>query len=746
MCTTLMNALRSLTCKTYDNILDIVNPKINDVLQLIRKIEGLLEKFDRLVSHGNSNDGRLSQELELFKPSIHASQLRREAEKAVAAASSVVEFNTPISALDSNSSEPIRYDVSSHVCERSQRDEDLRSRTSFVKKLHREHSLRLKPELLEELSERDNYASVREWLAWKPSEDIPSSDWSENPSDDKIVGADDGLSMNSKQDYSTASPEVLLLTLGFSSDLKGSELGDALLKVSQLEARGPIPYQENITKTIQYLIEKGANVDQRDIGGETALFWASRIGNTQSVKYLCGKSADILAQENCSHTALHTAAQKGHPSVIDVLLNQAAKMDRRATHSSGNPDLLVFESDQMGTVESLLHSTTNIGSTALHHAARHQHVYCAKLLVEAGVPLDNVNNAGHTALVEAIVGGCDTLVSLLIEGGANVSLEGTYEETPLHMASLECHNAQISALLKVDAPIDARDEKGLTPFMLTAMSGNTEGIDLFIAWGADIKARALNDYTALHLMISSESFAIELKHHKECDCRICLGLVSRKQIVQQLCENGADVSAETETLARPIDLLSNAAHINPDEKKAIRCLLQIFDPKELSIGQNAESSVKSTEPISKSSALKVTKGHSSPTPCLYEGALNVGGRASTPQRSGQSGSQALRDSSTVVSIPDTRTAPSSSYSKHLNAVAKSTQPRSTPNPSLPMKTPTPNAKSEFNGRVETQVPGIFTRAAYLSNKTPHKNKRSSSAKFMNYPIQQTTPSTTPDQP
>jgi ankyrin repeat protein len=69
-------------------------------------------------------------------------------------------------------------------------------------------------------------------------------------------------------------------------------------------------------------------------------------------------------------------------------------------------------------------STNRYGGTALIPASEHAHVAVVRMLIDAGVPVNHVNNLGWTALHEAIVlgnGDADhvQVVRMLLEGGAD---------------------------------------------------------------------------------------------------------------------------------------------------------------------------------------------------------------------------------------------------------------------------------------------------------------------------------------
>ena len=80
--------------------------------------------------------------------------------------------------------------------------------------------------------------------------------------------------------------------------------------------------------------------------------------------------------------------------------------------------------------------TSPYQGTALIAAAHLGHVEPVRTLIEAGAPLDHVNNLGWTALMEAVVlgdGGADyrRVVRLLVEAGADTSIADRDGVTPL---------------------------------------------------------------------------------------------------------------------------------------------------------------------------------------------------------------------------------------------------------------------------------------------------------------------------
>jgi ankyrin repeat protein len=93
-----------------------------------------------------------------------------------------------------------------------------------------------------------------------------------------------------------------------------------------------------------------------------------------------------------------------------------------------------------------VNATTLDDENALHLVARMNDLEAARLLIEAGINIDQHGDLGHTPLHEAALGGHRDMVLLLIESGADVHAL-TEGDTPFGLARRKGHT-EICELLR----------------------------------------------------------------------------------------------------------------------------------------------------------------------------------------------------------------------------------------------------------------------------------------------------------
>ncbi len=189
---------------------------------------------------------------------------------------------------------------------------------------------------------------------------------------------------------------------------------------------------EGNLEQINTLIAEGADLEQRDSHQRTPLLVAAHLGFDEVAKVLLEAGADPNALDQQRYDLITIAAVNNDVEIIKVGLGYGA-----------NPSNI----------------TSPYDGTALIAAAHLGHVETVQTLIEAGAPLNHVNNLGWTALIEAIVLGDGgqrhtAVVKTLVEGGADMNLADSGGKTPLQLASDRSYQSMMGILEQAGATIE----------------------------------------------------------------------------------------------------------------------------------------------------------------------------------------------------------------------------------------------------------------------------------------------------
>lgn len=116
--------------------------------------------------------------------------------------------------------------------------------------------------------------------------------------------------------------------------------------------------------------------------------------------------------------------------------------------------------------------------------------------------IEETDNYGATALVQAAIAGVKETVSLLLERGASVDAECRNGVTALMWCAEAGHNEIIALLLEKGADVNHRDDIGETALMMAALNEEKETVELLLEKGADAGIKDREGQTAL--MIAQE--------------------------------------------------------------------------------------------------------------------------------------------------------------------------------------------------------------------------------------------------
>ena len=173
---------------------------------------------------------------------------------------------------------------------------------------------------------------------------------------------------------------------------------------------------------------------------QTPIFVAAVNDNTDTVNWLISLGANVNAKDVEGNTPLHWAIFEGHFKSAEILIYNGANVNAEG-RDSASPLQVAATIDNYDIAELLIKSGTNVnaedidGFTALHTAARYNAFRVADLLLSKGANTEvQGGDDGFTPLHRAAFFGSARVADLLIGRGANREAKSYAGETPLDVA------------------------------------------------------------------------------------------------------------------------------------------------------------------------------------------------------------------------------------------------------------------------------------------------------------------------
>lgn len=265
-------------------------------------------------------------------------------------------------------------------------------------------------------------------------------------------------------------------------------------------------------EAISLLLQRCAQVEARSLSGFTALQLAAHENHWVAFDLLLIGGGDINAWSKDGETLLHEQARKAtSPSIAAKLLDQGANLEARTSQgytalqcaaTAGNRVLFMFLIERGARIdvetakgESILHITPPIDDDCLE---------ILTLGLEYGLDVAAQSSQGWMPLHQAVYVGTGVpdvgfdktaeFIRLLLAHGADVNAQSTAPtaETPLHLATMTIvpRPSLVSLLLEVGADINALTSDGKTALHLAAERGRESLFRILLDNDADLSLEA----------------------------------------------------------------------------------------------------------------------------------------------------------------------------------------------------------------------------------------------------------------
>ena len=222
---------------------------------------------------------------------------------------------------------------------------------------------------------------------------------------------------------------------------------------------------------VEYLVKRGANIHATTYVGTTAILAAAGVArNLEIVQYLLDKGADIESADHAFFTPLIATAEKGSIQVVQYLLDHGANVQ----------------------------AVSRYGFSSLNYAVANGHVEIAELLIERNADVQRKDGDGFTPLMRGTTNGYVHICEMLVDRRARVNdVDDIGGNTALHFATAY---PQLTAyLLRNGAHHSVTNKNGDTPLMMAATRGDAASLKHLVAAGASIHYINNFDQSALSL-------------------------------------------------------------------------------------------------------------------------------------------------------------------------------------------------------------------------------------------------------
>ena len=228
---------------------------------------------------------------------------------------------------------------------------------------------------------------------------------------------------------------------------------------------------------------------------EVALVYSCKHGLVGCTNLLLRAKANLSAVNSCEETALYKAAYNGHCTVVDLLLQAKAQVNK--TSAGMTPLYLATNKSHTNVVRQLivakaeLHRPSSDGFTPLMTACDLGNVNSVELLIDAKAELNRCNAvSGKNAILCAELGGNQRVVQLLIEHKADVNLRGSKLGHTAAIAAVHKGHARVLTLLiQAKADVNLAANRGDNPIHHATWEASARAMQVLITAKANLNTK-----------------------------------------------------------------------------------------------------------------------------------------------------------------------------------------------------------------------------------------------------------------
>ncbi len=256
--------------------------------------------------------------------------------------------------------------------------------------------------------------------------------------------------------------------------------------------------QANVS-TAQILVDYGAQVDSRDREGNTPLLLAVNNGEQKLADFFVANNANLFARNKEGITPVDSILSYGPQITRDFFVDKRVLSTNNEGRSALH--LAALGGVETATLQALIDNKAPVnmmdalGNTPLFYSVSRRNFPQAVLLINNGADISLENNEGLSPLTLAFRQGTKSTLTLL---KGRIDQPNAQGRTPLFMAANWNYPEIVEALLENGANPGKQDNEGITPLHASVQAGNKEILKMLLSAGAPVNTSDKNGLTALH--------------------------------------------------------------------------------------------------------------------------------------------------------------------------------------------------------------------------------------------------------